>query len=265
MPEHRNGKPTLEDILKARREQQPSPEFWRKFDRELDLKRRQLAQKRLAADSLLANFLSARLTRFAATAAAVSCGTIALYMGLQPESQETSTPDLAYSQAAVEPRFEIADDTPQASLREFATMGTNSRPRIRVIESTAHLARAEEKSDTRDTLASLPNGLDRLQVEASFASSLLNEPLPSGKLHRAGAFEDIDPEALANDVIRSFEQEFAMGKYADPLSSMGYNNPNEALPVIAPQGDSFGEIERYLSNSRSSSRDRNIDSLTLKF
>ena len=99
MPDQSNGKPTLEEILRAKREDRPDADFWRKFDRELNLKRRQLAQKQLAEESLFTSFMNARLTRFAAATGALSCGAFALYIGMQPEAA-TEAPGSSRSRAA---------------------------------------------------------------------------------------------------------------------------------------------------------------------
>lgn len=265
MPDSR-GKYTLEELMRAKRNEQPEPEFWVRFDRELKQKRKLLIQRQLVNETGLKSLFATRFYKVGAFTATCGIAAVAVYLGFQTpvneptlaqnSSAEVQTPSFAVA-TVVQP---AAKQAPSRGLQEFATLAQTSEPRV-VIQTPTAIAQNPSPSQLSalKTLASLED-----TIRAKRASG--PAPTPAYKFVSSnGLFEtelaDLEEESL--DGVWGFEDAYLLGKYADPLTgTINSNRSNHSINDI--QHVSFSQLDDAISN-QGSRRSRSIDALTVKF
>ncbi len=276
MPDNR-GKPTLEDLLKAKRLERPDSQFWADFDRELKLKQRQLIQEQLASETRSGAFFAGRWLKFGAIATTCGVAAFSVYLGVNiPVGDQSSEEPARLSTTADQPNFEVAvtepatvqpqaEDAPAIGLQEFATLAQAPEPRVVVQlreEKTAPLARISESSNlaAHETLMQLErsirakNPAPRFEHD-SFASS-------------TDFFENRDQVLAAEeelDGLWSFEEAIALGKYADPLNRGIATRQSDALDISSTLSVSFSQLDEAISNSGRRNSQRSLDALNVRF
>ncbi|WP_309024498.1 hypothetical protein [Pelagicoccus sp. SDUM812002] len=264
MPDSR-GKYTLEELMRAKRNEQPEPEFWVRFDRELKQKQKLLIQRQLVSETGLKSLFATRFYKVGAFTATCGIAAVAVYLGFQTPVNE---PSLAHKQQteALKPSFAVATVVESTSkqvssggLQEFATLAQPSAPRV-VIETPAIIAQQPSPSQLTalKTLASL---------EETIRAKRASDPAPTPSyqfVSSNGLFEtelsELEEESV--DGVWDFEDAYLLGKYADPLT--GTLNTSRSLSIDEIQHVSFSQLDDALS-SQGSRRSRSIDALSVKF
>ena len=83
------GKYTLEELMRAKRQEQPEPEFWAGFDREFKQKQKLLIQRQLVSETGLKSLFATRLYKVGAFTATCGIAAVAVYLGFQTPVGET--------------------------------------------------------------------------------------------------------------------------------------------------------------------------------
>ncbi len=263
MPDQR-ANVSLDELLRAKREEKPNEAFWVDFDRDLKSKQRRLVQKQIVSDDGLRSPFAARIYRFSAYGSLAGFAAIALYFAFGPHASSDRDPLAATpSPAAEQPSFTVASPTPPAAarvpdaLQEFAAVAPPARPRI-VVErvNPAPASPAPANSNDRVATASHNARLDvkGLKLEFLNATGLFDDPNI--------VFTEVESSNLLG--ARSFEQDYTLGKYADPLSGERFNNASRAGSTLPVQNVNPSKIDEFLS-SQSTRSNRSLDSVTLRF
>lgn len=274
MPDTR-GKVTLEELMRAKRNERPEPEFWARFDREFRAKQKLLIQSQLVNESRLKSPLFTRFYKVGALTATCGIAAVAVYVGFQAPVNDATTVAQNEKSTAVAaeatPNFAVAttpkttNPAPQTNvgLKEFATLAQPVRPRV-VVQTVVAESKAPTKSQLNviETLASLES-----TIKANRASG--PAPTPSYQFVSSnGLFESepVDREEQGElDGVWNFESAFMLGKYADPLTGTfdsGLNN----RPLHDIQQVSLSQIDEALTTQgRRRSTDRSLDALTVRF
>ncbi len=276
MPDNR-GKYTLDELLRAKREEKPDDAFWSAFDRNLKAKQRKLVQRRIVADDGSKSMFGARLYRFAAFGSAASFAAIALYVTVGTDSNGVapqSTPHPTAIAPAPVPTFSVAESKAVApvqksvGLQEFATVAHSPKPRIVIerVNPAASVAVAAAAADSGPA-ASVETAAAR---PANYAANLDFNGLNLEFLNATGLFDDpittvSEPDAHDIAGIPSFEQSYALGKYADPLGGTLRSSSNRYPGSVPVQAASFGEIDAFLSSQGDRGGSKSLDSVTLRF
>lgn len=265
MPENR-GKYTLEELMRAKRKEQPEPEFWVRFDREFKQKQKLLIQRQLVNETGLKSLFATRFYKVGAFTATCGIAAVAVYLGFQAPVSEPTVAQNGEQAKAAAPSFAVATSEQPAAktaasvgLQEFATLAQPSAPRV-VIQSPAVVAQTPSptKITVLKTLASL---------EDTIRAKRTSNPAPTPQyqfVSSNGLFETelSELEEETTDGVWDFEDAYLLGKYADPLT--GTLNTNRSLSIDEIQHVSFSQLDDALS-SQGSRRSRSIDALTVKF
>lgn len=246
---------TLDQLLKAKRQEKPDSTFWNGFDRELKSKQRLLIQSQLVKETRRSSASPRRIYLFGSLTT-VSFAAFAVFIGLRTPSDEI-LPTLQGELATAQPSFTVA--TTQAGLREFSTLAHTSAPRMIVrssmltAQSVPVIASVQEQSAT-STLASLED----FNFDFVDAVGLFDVP---------GMEMASQAETVAS--MSRYEQAFALGKYADPLDNdftQSFDPVHSAQPTTSGrlQNASFSELDRMLSRQGQRSN-KSLDALSVKF
>lgn len=265
------GEFTLEELLRAKRRERPSPEFWTRFERELKSKQRLLIQKELARETRLKS-PGARLFKVGAYSAAWGAAAVALYLGFNTpvgEGEGAVAQSEAPPAASAKPTFEVASvqesnasRETSTGLQEFATLAQPSRPRVIVEQSPAAMAAAPTPSQISalETIAALEETIRSKRATQQNASPRYQFVSSTGLFES----EAVPTEEANLDGIWDFETAYLLGKYADPftgtLETMQHNN--QSLSEI--QSVNFSQIESALSN-QGSRRSKTFDAVSVRF
>lgn len=275
MPDSR-GKFTLDELLRAKRNEKPSPEFWAAFDRELKSKQRLLIQSQLAKETRVKSPFAARIYKFSAVTASFGVAAFAVYLGFQPSAQDTSpASQSAIAQADDSPRFEVATAKPQirpnasqpTGLKEFSTLAQPSSPKV-VVRAAAQQPAIAQKTPTRSQLTALST-LAELEstIRANRASGPASTPsyqfVSSASLFDSELTEFASVDEHATMDTWDLENAYLLGKYADPLTG-NLNNIGTNPSINDIQNVSFSQLDDAIS-SQSRRRSRSIDALTVSF
>lgn len=273
MPDSR-GKYTLDELLRAKRNERPNPEFWVAFDRELKSKQRLLIQSQLAKETRVKSPFAARIYKFSAVTASFGVAAFAVYLGFQPSTQDAPAVSVADKEDA--PRFEVAVAKPQVratvsqptGLREFSTLAQPSSPKVVVRTSTQQPVVAETAKPTRSQLTAMST-LAELEstIRANRASGPSATPsyqfVSSASLFDSELTEVASVEDQGHLDTWDLENAYLLGKYADPLTgNLSALGRNPSLSEI--QNVSFSQLDDAIS-SQSRRRSRSIDALTVSF
>ncbi|MDQ8197178.1 hypothetical protein QEH56_03420 [Pelagicoccus enzymogenes] len=269
MPDSR-GKYTLEELMRAKRKEQPGPEFWVRFDREFKQKQKLLIQRQLVSETGLKSLFSTRIYKVGAFTATFGVAAVAVYLGFQAPVNETTVAQSQAPAAQPAPSFAVATNAEPAraetpaktsgGLQEFATLAQPSAPRVVIQSPATSIAKKPSPSQINvlKTLASLED-----TIRAKRASD--PAPTPSYQFVSSnGLFETelSELEEASVDGVWDFEDAYLLGKYADPLT--GTLNTNRSVSIDEIQHVSFSQLDEALS-SQGSRRSRSIDALTVKF
>ncbi|EDY84510.1 hypothetical protein VDG1235_4141 [Verrucomicrobiia bacterium DG1235] len=270
MPDSR-GKFTLEELLRAKRHEQPEPEFWARFDREFKGKQKLLIQRQLVSETRLKSPFATRFYKFGAATATFGIAAFAVYLGFQTPVNEANFAqnDNAKPAATPAPSFAVATQTrsnaatqPQQSsgLQEFATLAQTNSPRV-IVEQAPLVAKTPTQSQLSviETLASLEN-----TIRANRASG--PAPTPSYQfVSSTGLFETelVDAEEQTIEGIWDFENAYLLGKYADPLTGT-LDSSATSRSISDIQHVNFSQIDDALSN-QGGRGSRSLDALTVRF
>lgn len=270
MPDNR-GKYTLDELLKAKRQERPKAEFWVGFDRELKAKQRRLIQKQIVGDEHLRSPFARRFYQFSALTCTVACAAVAVYFGVRTPDSASTSPTIAapdVRQQVAPPTFTVAESSPvpqEIGIQEFSALSPVSKRRVIVREpvDSARMAQQLPVVANADAPAYIPTlsvdqsiarPVDLDFVELANAAALLGEPIAES-----------DDEFIDGFMIRSFEKSFLLGKYADPLNGdLDPRYDTQPVNAINLQNASFSELDDYLSNQGSKSQ-RSLDTLTVRF
>lgn len=264
MPDNR-GKYTLEELMRAKRNEQPEPEFWVRFDRELKQKQKLLIQQQLVSETGLKSLFATRFYKVGAFTATCGIAAVAVYLGFQtpvsePTIAQTDTTDLptpSFSVATVvEP---AAKQVTTGGLQEFATLAQPNAPRL-VVETPAVMVQKPSPSQISalKTLASLEE-----TIRANRASG--PAPTPAYQFVSSNGLFETELAELEEETVEGvwdFENAYLLGKYADPLT--GTLNTSRSLSIDEIQHVSFSQLDDAIAN-QGSRRNRSIDALTVKF
>ncbi len=264
MPDSR-GKYTLEELIRAKRNEQPEPEFWVRFDRELKQKQKLLIQRQLVSETGLKSLFATRIYKVGAFSATCGITAVAVYLGFQTPVDEPTIAQKSETEA-ITPSFAVASQVEPAArkaanngLQEFATLAQPSQPRV-VVQSPVAVAQQPSPAQITalKTLASL---------EDTIRAKRTTDPAPTPSyqfVSSNGLFETelSELEEGPADGVWDFEDAYLLGKYADPLT--GTLNTNRSLSIDDIQHVSFSQLDDALS-SQGSRRSRSIDALTVKF
>lgn len=264
MPDQK-GKYSLDELLRAKRDEKPDSAFWVEFDRELKAKQRKLVQRQIVADDSHKSPFAIRFYRIAAFGSAAGFAAFAVYFGLQSGSHNDAVAENPLPAVQAEkPTFTVAvtesAPAPAAAegLKEFAAVAETPRPRI-VVE---HVNPAPVPTASAVAAASAPRAakshpsadLKGMNLEFLNATGLFDDPTLASTT---------ETESQDLNSLPSFEQSYALGKYADPLNGR-YSRQATSGTAGQPQAVSFAEIDDFLSNQGNRGV-RSLDSVTLRF
>ncbi len=265
MPDSR-GKYTLEELMRAKRNEQPEQEFWIRFDRELKQKQKLLIQRQLVSETGLKSLFATRFYKVGAFTATCGIAAVAVYLGFQTPVSEPTIAQAGGSDSQT-PSFSVATiveptakQAPSGGLQEFATLAQPSAPRV-VIHTPTMVAQSPSPSQLSalKTLASL---------EDTIRAKRVADPAPTPAyqfVSSNGLFETelTNLEDQSVEGVWDFENAYLLGKYADPLTgTLNSGSSNYSIDEI--QHVSFSQLDDALS-SQGSRRSRSIDALTVKF
>lgn len=268
MPE--NGpKLTLEELLAAKRAERPSEAFWIRFDRELDYKRRRLLQKQIVDESAFKTLVGRRVSRYAAVACTVGCSAFAVVVALNfsafdPAAQPAAP--MASESSAPAAVAAVAAPIKENGLREFAALAEPYQPRL-IVEREVR-AEPVAVAARRAPAPAAPRLAQQARPEAirAFVEAQANLQLAS---YESDWFNPLAIDAAREPEVNSiigpdFDEELAMGKYADPVR--GYSDSARRARLSASQQESIDAMEEFLrSRGSSSSTQQSLDALTLRF
>lgn len=251
---------TLDQLLKAKRQEKPDSTFWNGFDRELKSKQRLLIQSQLVKETRRSSASPRRIYLFGSLTT-VSFAAFAVFIGLRTPSDEI-LPALQGELATAQPSFTVATTQAQsAGLREFSTLAHISAPRmiVRSSELTAQsvavpvIASVQAQNGT-STLASIED------FNFDFVDTVGLFDIPGMEMASQA-------ETVAS--MSRYEQAFALGKYADPLDNdftRSFDPVHSAQPTTSGrlQNASFSELDRMFSRQGRRSN-RSLDALSVKF
>lgn len=269
MPENRS-KFTLDELLRAKRSEQPEPEFWVRFDRELKAKQKMLIQQQLASETHLKSPLTARLFKVGAFTATCGIAVMAVYLGFQTPVGETEIAQNPSQepQATPAPSFTIAEQ-PQiqqpaqaVGLKEFSTLARHSSPRV-LVQNTAQATPAPTQAQLAalQTLASLEETIRGNRASAQTSKPAYQFVSSNGLFETELVSLDQQPEELEG--VWDLESALLLGKYADPLTgTLPTSRSNRGVSEI--QRVSLSQIDDALS-SQGGRSNRAIDALTVRF
>lgn len=281
MPDNR-GKYSIEELIRAKRDEKPDEAFWSRFDRELKDKQRRLLQRQIGERVDLRSPFAKRIYKFTAVGSSLGFAAIAVTIGFRTHSndhaassvpqQETESVAQQTEAASLAPVFTVSQPAvkrvePTApALQEFSTLSQAPRPRI-VVEvlnpdisnKTRNLAAAEPapRPAARATARSARVG----EFSAEFTASL-------GLIQDAATIDDELNEPLSQR-LSSLEQNYYLGKYANPLGgdfSAAFDTAARSSPKDLQQREarSFSDLDERLS-SQGNRSSKSLDSLTLRF
>ena len=281
MPENR-GKYSIEELLRAKRDERPDEAFWSRFDRELKDKQRRLLQRQIGERVDLRSPFAKRIYKFTAVGSSLGFAAIAVTIGFRTLSNEhaPSLADLPETEMAAQPK-EVASSAPvftvsqpvvkrveptAPALQEFSTLAQAPRPRIVVEVLNPDISDSKAKNLAAAEPARRPatrpaaNAVRMGEFSAEFTSSL-------GLFQDAPAIEDELNEPLSQR-LSNLEQSYYLGKYADPLGgdfTAAYDTARSAVKVSRPgEARSFSDLDERLS-SQGNRSSKSLDSLTLRF
>lgn len=265
MPDSR-GKITLEELLRAKRNEQPEPEFWKRFEREFKGKQKLLIQSQLVSESGLKSLFATRLYKVGTFTATCGIAAIAVYLGFQTPVGKQTVAQTETTDVQT-PRFSVATTTQPAAkqetpagLQEFATLAQYRAPRVVVREPVA-IAQAPSPAQLSalKTLAALED-----TIQAKRASGPASTPAYQF-VSSNGLFEEeltnVQDEELED--VWDFENASLLGKYADPLTG-SFNSSSGNLSLNDIQHVSFSQLDEVIS-SQSSRSSRSLDALNVRF
>ena len=255
------GKFSLEEILKAQRQNKPGPEFWTSFEREFKSRQKRLIQKQIVEESRLKSPFALRLYRVGSGVAAVGFAAFAVVIALRsPETTDSAAQ--AQGNTTELPSFLVSQPiatkalSTETGLQEFAAVTRSSRPRL-VVEALP-VARPET-AQPGSVAVSNPAVVERRPLRAYASHNIASVP-------QFGSFDSSsvdDVDSMAH--VSSFEQTYLLGKYADPLNdSFGRSRP----PTIESgrlANPNMTELDEVLSSRSGSRGQRGLDALTLRF
>jgi len=250
-----NGKFTLEQLLAAKRQEKPSPQFWEDFQRDLRLKERKLLQSQQTIDDCeLESAFWPRFRKYIAVACtAASCGTFGFLI------LQTNNPSQMIAPTTVKQGIaKTAPITPKAKTPQFtvAAAPTLEEPQTRfeainvpVPQTVAHIADVQPAS-----------------IQTQIAAASQGNSIKDFTLDIKTPFEEIDlEEVVAFNEPDQRTSQFAKG-YIDPLSEYGYASKNAA--VVAYRSDASPVSTRRLDSTiidRGSRWGVRLDEVKLKF
>lgn len=275
MPDSR-GKYTLDELLKAKRNERPEPEFWLQFNRELKIKQRQLIQSQLAKETRVKSPLASRVYKFGAFTATFGVAAFAVYLGFQPSTQDSSPTQTVSPSVALQeekPIFTVAKtEAPTQSevsqpvgLKEFSTLAQSSSPRVSVRTAPVQVAKSTPTPAQLTALETLA------ELESTIRGNRANGPVPVADQHfesYAGMFDQdfaeivVSDEELASNTW-DIENAYLLGKYADPITGTLSSGQN-TTSISEIQSVSFSQLDDAIS-SQSRRSSRSLDALTVKF
>lgn len=269
MPDN-GGKYSLEELLRAKRHERPTPEFWASFDRELKSKQRLLIQKQLVHETRRKS-PALPIFRFGAIAATLGAAAFAVYIGFNTDSAPTAAS--VVTAEAPTPSFTVGTSESigavvrrPVALQEFATLAQPARPRVVVLRAEP----APANQPTPSQLSALET-LAQLEKEIRANREANSNPQVAFNFPGVNAlFEDAEI-ALANEKppasdAWNFEQpHYLLGKYANPLG--GSLNPSDdpLRSRTSVESVSFSQLDEVLSSRGVRRSDKSMDALTVRF
>jgi hypothetical protein len=225
---------TVEDLLRFKRSEQPPPEFWNDFDRELRAKQlAAIVEPRRWWTPLIR--VGSRLTHLQVPVGAAAI--LALTLITIPQDDQTSVAPrssaLAVAQPSLEDQSDLLEDAIGASHAEY------------LIEMEPVTAETLMSTDQESVAATVPSAVDESPVIAAPASS--SEPSPSARYIAANlaAAQEADP-GLMDEVFGVATRHAQIRQpIRDPLahvSAPGETRRSRLLATALPVSASSSEV-----------------------
>ncbi|MDQ8205109.1 hypothetical protein [Pelagicoccus sp. SDUM812003] len=265
MPDNQ-GKYSLDELLRAKRQERPSPEFWASFDRELKSKQRLLIQKQLVHETRRKGPSAAYLFRFGAFAATCGAAAFAVYLNLDTAQKDVESEQQLVAKTAT-PTFTVATARESVKkapigLQEFSTLAQSAAPKVVV-------APVSTVAQSKSTPQQVATAIETIaQLEETIRGNRVSSEPSAFDLASVQSFFDNEytlQDDSSNQDIWSFEQAYLLGKYADPLSGT-LGTQSNSFPRINGTVDhvSFSQLDEAIS-TQASRRDRSLEALTVRF
>ncbi len=253
---------TLDELLSAKREEKPSPEFWTKFEQELKRKERLTLQTQPVDESLTQSTFGSRFKLFSAVCcAAASCGVLGFvaiqHYSASPEAkvvalQEDPARAIQNVPTVMEqPVFEVAEYVDEAPAYIPAREVVRERA---VVESPVTLA------------SSVAPQQAQMVPVATLDESITVVPETNYTLEIETPFEGFDPSQMIAFSGDQGVTDSLMRKYQHPLSDLGFKYDTVAVSFPGQSKSVRRALhESVLSSSLPADLDSDWDAITLRF